>query len=134
MPSIPTDTVFVFRMYVGQEVYCPGQTAISCSATAPVAWTGTAFVGQCPLNGTVLQDSLTVDNIGNTFTCGVFTVTVTNVETAVQVGVTVTIISSSLMFNADSTLDGRTIRCGTVATSTPDVDLELIVPGDFLHE
>ena len=120
-------------MCAGQEVYCPGQTNISCSNTAPVGWDGTAFAGQCPLNATVLQ-SLTADNISSTFTCGVFTVTVTNVETAVQVGVTVTIISSSLTFNADSTLDGRTIRCGTVATSTPDVDLELIVPGDFLYE
>ena len=64
----------------------------------------------------------------------VFTVTVTDVESVVQVGVPATIISSTLMFNADSTLDGRTIRCGTVATSTPDVDLELIVPSDFLHE
>ena len=120
-------------MCAGQEVYCPGQTNISCSNTAPVVWDGTAFAGQCPLNGTVLQ-GLTADNISSTFICGVFTVTVTNVESVVWLGITVTIISSTLMFNADSTLNGRTVRCGTVATSTPDVDLELIVPGDFLNE
>ena len=68
--------LFMFsRMCVGQEVYCPGRTTISCSGTAPVVWSRTAFAGQCPLNGTVFQE-LTADNIGNTFTCGVFTVTV----------------------------------------------------------
>ena len=57
----------------------------------------------------------------------------TRVETITQLGITVTIISSFLIFNVNSTLEGNTIQCGTNGVSS-QVNTELSVPGNSLPD
>ncbi len=53
--------------------------------------------------------------------------TINNVVTTVDAGVTTTEVNSSLSFNAQPSLNGLTVRCRTGSNRV--VDLELLIPG-----
>ncbi len=53
--------------------------------------------------------------------------TITNVVTTVDAGVNTTEVNLLLSFNAQSSLNGSTVRCRT--GSNIDVDFELLIPG-----
>ena len=112
-------------------ISCCSSTVIRCFTAAPVIWDGTAFDGRCPIEAISFQDATTAD-IGGTYLCGELSVTINNVVTTVDAGVTTTEVNSSLSFNAQPSLNGLTVRCRTGSNRV--VDLELLIPGmSWLH-
>ncbi len=101
---------------------------IDCSTATPVVWDGTAFNGQCSLNGIAYQDATTA-NIGETTSCGEFGVTITDVVVTTAVGVNTTVVGSSLSFNAQSPFNGLIVTCRT--GGNPNVNVELLIPGEY---
>ncbi len=112
-----------------QQLYCPGLVTIDCSTATPVIWDGTAFNGQCPLNGIAYQDATTA-NIGEATSCGEIGVTITNVVFTTNVGVTTTVVESTLSFNAQSSFNGSIVRCRS--GSNPNLNVELLIPGEYI--
>ncbi len=112
-----------------QLFYCPGPVTISCSTVTPIIWDGTAFNGQCPLNGIGFQ-TIDNDSIGKSSSCGELNVTITNVVTTIDVGSTVVIVNSSLSFSAQPSLSGLTVVCRSGANAA--VNSMLLIPGRLI--
>ena len=71
-------------------------SSVTCTTTTLLIWQGSALNGQCNQNNILLEASLlTVENISDTFVCGDFTATLTNL-TSTPIGQTtiVTLVSS----------------------------------------
>ena len=51
------------------------------------------------------------DSVGDTLPCGIFTANVTNINTTTIMGVTLTLLSSTISFTASSDLDGTEVVC-----------------------
>ena len=88
---------FLNDMNTAQQIYCPGDpVSISCSTVARLIWQGSAQTGQCNQNNIFLEgSSLTVENISDTFVCGDFTATLTNL-TSVTIATTTIVIQVSV--------------------------------------
>ncbi|XP_064393580.1 uncharacterized protein LOC135341041 [Halichondria panicea] len=106
-------------------LFCPGPATISCSTVTPIIWDGTAFNGQCPLNGISFQ-TINNDSIGEYSSCGELNVTITNVVTTIDVGSTVVNVDSSLSFSAQPSLSGLTVVCRSGANAA--VNSTLLIP------
>ena len=109
-------------------LYCPGPATISCSTVAPIIWDGTAFNGQCPLNGVSFQN-INDDSIGEFSSCRELNVTITNVITTIDVGSTVVTVDSSLSFSAQPSLSGLTVVCRSGPNAA--VNSTLLIPGRY---
>ncbi len=110
-------------------LYCPGPATISCSTVTPIIWDGTAFNGQCLLNGISFQN-INDDSIGEFSSCGEeLNVTITNVVTTIDVGSTVVTVASSLSFSAQPSLSGLTVVCRSGPTAA--VNSTLLIPGRY---
>ena len=116
-----------FVHYTAQQIHCPGDSvSISCTTTTLLIWQGSALTGQCNENNILLY-SLTVENISDTFVCGDFTATLTNL-TSMTIGTTTQVILvSSLAVTATPSLDGTTITCNNLLNTIENV--QLTVPG-----
>ncbi len=109
-------------------LYCPGLATISCSTVTPIIWDGTAFNGQCPLNGISFQ-TINNDSIGKSSSYGELNVTTTNVVTTIDVGSTVVSVDSSLSFSAQPSLSGLTVVCRSGSNAA--VNSMLLIPGRY---
>ena len=121
--------VSFFVCYAAQQIHCPGDpVSISCTRESLLIWQGSALNGQCNENNIFLEAySLTVENISDTFVCGDFTATLTNL-TSITVGSTTFVtLFSSLAVTATPSLDGTTITCSNGASNVENV--QLTVPG-----
>ena len=129
MPKYITILCFLYAINAAQQIRCPGDpVSISCSRTPVLIWQGSALNGQCNGNNILLEaSSLTVENISDTFVCGDFTATLTNLtSTSIGQSTFVTLVSS-LAVTATPSLDGTTITCSNGASDVENV--QLTVPG-----
>ena len=122
-------------MFAAQEVYCPGsQISGTCTTAEAVIWTGTLFDGQCPSNrpvpDSIIIQGLTEANISGTILCGRYDVVITNVEMVAD-PLPEVIVTSSLTFFADVTLNGSTVRCRTSGIGIFPVNTVLVILGMF---
>ena len=119
--------VSFFVHYTAQQIHCPGDTvSISCTSSALLIWRGSALNGQCNQNNIVLEaNSLTVENISDTFVCGDFTATLTNLTSETVGTTTIVTLVSSLTVTATPSLDGTTISCSDGVNNVQDVQLTL---------
>ena len=122
---------FLYAMNTAQQIHCPGDTvSVSCTTSSSLLqWRGSALTGQCNQNNIILgASSLTVENISDTFVCGDFTATLTNLTTLTIIGQNpIVLLVSSLAVTATSSLDGTTITCRDGVSNIENV--QLTVPG-----
>ena len=102
--------------------------SISCTRESLLIWQGSALNGQCNGNNIALEaNSLTVENISDTFVCGDFTATLTNLTSITVVTTTQVLLVTSLAVTATPSLDGTTITCSNGVSNIENV--QLTVPG-----
>ena len=122
--------VFLECYKSAQQIHCPGDpVSISCTTSSGlIIWRGSALNGQCNENNILLRgDSLTEVNISDTFVCGNFTATLTNLSLWTIGQTSIVTLVSSLAVTATPSLDGTTITCNNGAVNVEDV--QLTVPG-----
>lgn len=107
--------------------------SVQCESSFQL-WGGSALSGQCPTDSNVINfntNNITTNNIGDTFTCGVFYATINNITNQTVGAITTNNVSSTLSFSATPSLDGTDIVCFT--NVTPLVMKILSVQGEVFH-
>ena len=110
-------TLFVSCFHtLGQ--FCPEErvSSFSCTTELTHTWSGSALAGQCPSSNPIINDVITVTTAlseGDTVPCGIFTANVTNITPMMGGN---TLLSSTISFIANSSLEGTEVVC---ADGTP---------------
>ena len=125
------NTLLTFVRYcfhtLGQ--FCPGErvSSFSCTTELTHTWSGTALDGQCPSGNPVTNDVIVLSSalsVGDTVPCGIFTANVTNITTPMMGGNA--LLSSTISFIANSSLDGTEVVCTVTQTEVERYPIMII--------